>query len=758
MRYITRLASGAVSTAFVLLAAAPNPSNNTAKDRMTAASAAIQTGDDTEFVGPFQSWKNAKTDYGAVGNGIADDTAAIQACINALDGTNLSAPKVCYLPAGTYKITSTLQFSGTSKINVAFIGADPATTTIKWYGAAGGDMMYLNAARYSRWMRITWDGSGTAGTAYNHGWDGKTCCAATAMEHADEVFKDLQYGIRGGTYIVNGQHPYMDAEMSIVRDKFYRCSVACVSIESGNALDYWIRDSYFEDSRLGVTTECCNGGNFHVHTSVFRNSSYADMSIWHEAPFGIRNNTSINSKKFFIAKAAAVSEVNMQANQIITPQDSQAILFQNYGALVMIDNKFQSRPGAAAPVVNMSPTQYAQLVSVGNTWTVANPISVTGANPSSWIQDDTVNPFLSLTVPTLPPTPPNLGRRIIEVPSGSNTAAIQNAIDTAAGYNDRTVVHLTGNYTITSTLNIPGGKELQIIGDTRSTSVGCGAGVKTAFLLQSPNRAVLSDFKIVCSGGAAIQINSEDVAGSRVFSHQSFVVNSTGNSVLAENLNYTNVYLQDTLMYPNNVGQYDTLVNGGGLNGGRVLLEGGLSNPNSSGTGPMYHVQNGGRLVVLDRWNEGTGPQSINLTNTSGYLTVSGAELTPYINTPGPSVTVNNFTGNLAIVSSLTFKNWSITTTAGANILMLGNQHNQGEPILSGSGGSVEQIASTRTVSNWVPATQHGYDPVFTRNMLAQLRGETLLSGLPSVAAGVTNVEMFRLEINSAAIGMRFSH
>ncbi len=39
--------------------------------------------------------------YGAVGDGVADDTAAIQAAINAADS-------VVYLPAGTYKVTSTL--------------------------------------------------------------------------------------------------------------------------------------------------------------------------------------------------------------------------------------------------------------------------------------------------------------------------------------------------------------------------------------------------------------------------------------------------------------------------------------------------------------------------------------------------------------------------------------------------------------------------------------------------------------------------
>ena len=35
-----------------------------------------------EFVGPFPSWANVKTEYGAVGDGKADDTAAIQSFNN----------------------------------------------------------------------------------------------------------------------------------------------------------------------------------------------------------------------------------------------------------------------------------------------------------------------------------------------------------------------------------------------------------------------------------------------------------------------------------------------------------------------------------------------------------------------------------------------------------------------------------------------------------------------------------------------------
>ena len=70
-------------------------------------------------------------DYGATGDGTTDDTAAIQAAINAAElitgSTYITAthPATLYVPAGVYKITNTLNFLG----NIQFIG-DGNTATI----------------------------------------------------------------------------------------------------------------------------------------------------------------------------------------------------------------------------------------------------------------------------------------------------------------------------------------------------------------------------------------------------------------------------------------------------------------------------------------------------------------------------------------------------------------------------------------------------------------------------------------------------
>lgn len=67
-------------------------------------------------------------DFGAVGDGIIDDTAAIQAALN-------SGVKLIYAPTGTYKITTLVLPN-----NVSLVGDGPAATIFDGSGASYGDL------------------------------------------------------------------------------------------------------------------------------------------------------------------------------------------------------------------------------------------------------------------------------------------------------------------------------------------------------------------------------------------------------------------------------------------------------------------------------------------------------------------------------------------------------------------------------------------------------------------------------------------
>ena len=158
-----------------------------------AAGASIPAQDD-EVVGPFPSWSNVKTDYRAVGDGAADDTAAIQRGLDALGKPGQSP--VLFFPTGTYRITQPVLL--TSRINISIVGEDPGTTTLVWDGPPGGTMLWVNGVAYSRFTRLTFDGKSRASVAVEQSWDHKQSHFDTGNEYSDDWFVDVEYGIHGG--------------------------------------------------------------------------------------------------------------------------------------------------------------------------------------------------------------------------------------------------------------------------------------------------------------------------------------------------------------------------------------------------------------------------------------------------------------------------------------------------------------------------------------------------------------------------------
>ncbi len=107
-------------------------------------------------------------DFGAVGDGVADDTAAIQAAIDAAGNwASVVFAKTLYIPSGTYKITSTLLI----RPYVSIQGDGNSRTVIKPTMSAGpafsSDATTGQAEAYlARFSEFAIDGINCTGTAY----------------------------------------------------------------------------------------------------------------------------------------------------------------------------------------------------------------------------------------------------------------------------------------------------------------------------------------------------------------------------------------------------------------------------------------------------------------------------------------------------------------------------------------------------------------------------------------------------------------
>jgi len=711
-----------------------------------------------EFVGPFKSWLNVK-DFGVQGNGVSDDSNALQAAFDAVAkgdrGTTL------YLPPGTYLITRTLLMN--YHINVSVVGADPANTIIKWGGPAHGTMMLVNGTAYSKFNRIAFNGNRVANVGIEQSWDFKKPNFDTANEYADDVFTDLVFGINGGNL------KYGFAETTILRDKFIRITAAGVSLGNFNALDIWIRDSYFQDCAVGVTNTY-GAGNFRLYHNLFLNSTISDISIGNTGGFSVRNNTSIGSRQFFNARGTNNPATTIiQGNKIIDPVNTQAITINNQGPTVFMNNIIHSRPNAAGgPVAQFVCGGQSTSFVAGNVFTVQNPIV---ADDGSIQYNNKIVPATSLgnlQRPILPGVEPHINRQVFEVPAGANADIIQAVINKAAtASGGRPVVHFPyGNYNIATTLHIPQNTDMQLVGDGygKATSLNwSGAGAGPILIITGPGKATLRDITFKGSTNSTnILISNADQKGARVYL-QEFIQMGGKQGLIANQLDHTTVLGYNVefsgLQKAVNVigGRFAAL---GRLTEGRTIIYSGAESSNRI----SHEVSNGGNLTVQDTWYEGGNKSTFANLSGNGFFIADGDRISTPQQTEVPSVVMKNFTGKAVFMASDFNDRFAVsgngssaklltiglmtedypfvadTTSPKANITMLLSRTRNHPSILNRTGSN--KLADLGT-----------FDQKFTTDMLDDMLKVRPIN-ITALPSGVSDVRLYRVMSVGGAKGL----
>ena len=702
---------------------------------------------DEDFVGPFASWTNVKTAYGAKGDGVADDTTALQRAFTDV-GTPGRSP-VVYLPAGTYRVTSTLQI--TSRIHVSIIGADPASTTLRWAGQPGGVLTRLASTAYSKVNRLTFDGAGTAAVLLDQAWDCKSQHFDTGNEYADDVFRDAEIGIRGG----NNDCGF--AETSVWRSRFENLTTAGIALKNFNALDLWVWYSKFDRCGVGVTNEP-GAGNYHVYNSLFRGSKTSDMYMKNAGGFNVRNNTSIGSKAFFTTQQWFLhpAHITLQGNAINT-RSATPIAIGNQGPVAIIDNLVASADGS--PPLTMG---YEMVVRdgdalvVGNRFTANQPFVVKGR---SLAIDNTAGSSVTVAEPVLPPTPPRRTPAVFDVPAGAGAAVIQRMINSASQQGQRSVVHLpAGKFAIDATLVVAADADVQIIGDGGlSALTWTGAGEGPVLRIEGPTRAVLRDFSVNGAPGVdGVVISSADQPGSRVYLNQTLMNRSAQANLKVDRVDHLVVDARD-IGHGTSPGSSIAVVGGplaaaGTPKGARVNVFSGAA---CCSEGPTHSLVNG-TLLVRDTWYESGGAVPFVTATGNGRLTVSGSQVGS-----APAFDFNGFRGLATL----------LTSGVDAPVIVQGNA--------GGSGVFGAGLVMAPTVTEYLkdtsrPAGRVAFQQVrkmaarassttmadigrptdeWVQRMLEQARGEQpqVIGPLPK---GVTDVRLYRVTSAGARIGV----
>lgn len=311
--------------------------------------------------------------FGAIGNGIADDTAAIQSGLNAV----ASAHDVLDFPVGVYKITDTLTLVQKSNFGVRGPTKQAGTynTRILWVGPQGGKMLLLDGVRDTEWSDIALDGN-NASVEPAVIVDIDKITAGPNISRKNGFRRML---LRGGTLATvriantsttnNEGHIFEDVDnnsISYIQDVSTQAGYQVKNINAKNT--QIIRGSI---AGKGTAVDIV-AGSIHLHSvEVGACATWVRIGGGGE-PITIENCDGDQCKTFIELLPAQTSPIVATNNRCIQSRDGNMFIWNNNrGPVTFIENDFASggyRPGATVLFVGNGP----RMTAIGNVFPNAN--------------------------------------------------------------------------------------------------------------------------------------------------------------------------------------------------------------------------------------------------------------------------------------------------------------------------------------------------------------------------------------------------
>lgn len=654
----------------------------------------VSAQDKNEFVGPFKSWANVKSLYGAAGDGKTDDTDKLQSALDNLSNpatsfnTGSKGYMTLYLPAGIYKISKTLVLKG--KIGVTIVGEDPAKTIIQWTGKENDTMFWANGSAYFKITRLTWNannvkGMKAIGIHWKNRWDdGKSrSFASLNIEISDSRFLGgFAVGIGGGTFYgpPNGTGSN-DSEITIRRCTFIRCTDAGIKITGFNALDYWIWDCRFENCRYGIS---CYNGNYHAYRSYFKSSTQSDMYNNGGYYISARECYSTGSHAFSKDDGSSCNPFKrIFQNNTVMNSVKPPVEYYHLGNVSLMENTFTQAKKRAQPIEvalgSWCPGNYSVL-SINNKYSIKEPIYLDMPSKKIIRSKDQVLSKPSVTTSTplthsvLAAAPVRPLRKFFDVPVNANSEIIQRIINQAAKFQgNKPVVHFPfGKYQIDKPLEIPAGSDMQLVGD--------GALFASVLL---PTKSLGNQFILVVNGPTFITIKDLQIGPNDKTDNQfkgiwfknvdqkgataefDQIFSSAQISLYCDGMNYIQVEKNNSFFS-----------DGNHLVGGKIQEAGkGSFRVNAfGGQFARLSVSNNAEFVAKDCWWEGADRLPIKLSG-EGRITIDGALVSPAGADSTPSISIGKFSGRISLMNMYVIGGLVLESDNKSLDLLLWNVH-----------------------------------------------------------------------------------
>lgn len=690
------------------------------------------------FDGPFASWVNVKSVFGAKGDGVTDDTQALQDALNSVQ----SKPAVLWLPKGTYVLRAPLVLKAAQGFTI--IGEDPRASVIEWHGSVGGTMLGMEGCTNFRIARLSWDGKDNAAVGIHISStlsNGQKYPTFDSVE--DQKISHVGVGLEIG----------FAGETTVQRVNFDHNTVAGISLEDWNALNFNVIDSLFVDCAIGVTNYYGSGA-FNVSNSVFVRSSVADMKMGNTGPFSERQNISIGSAAFFVAtQIGAGASIILQANTIIRPTQPP-IQISNPGPITIIDNQFlQLDP--SLNILSAPSGISVGVLALGNQFAVRTPYLGNFRQIASI--DEAAYPVDQESAPAIPtdvyiPSPSH--RPVFEIPTGALSPVIQSIIDSATALPD-SVVHFSGHYSIDRTIVVSGTNHVVFSGDGPNTVLEGTNQLSGPVLQVTGTKIQLENFEITAASNQIqnvdLELDVDDKPSTSIHCEQ---CKTQSSPIAFETLGFDHAFI-DFRIGEVNADNYGASINGGPARrtGSRTLgrIDAFMTSIDN------YAVGDGGHFLVEDGWHDsGQGSHQFDLTG-SVEITHQGGSI--YTRNNAAAMTSTKLTGRVSLVGVITDSHFEIGSGDSSNVAVAGTLQTTGDQILvtnSASTGQILQKTNFASTDNHAPLALA--DSVSTtadlEAMFGQTRTEYVTPRLSNTIGGSTTIVLHRVLLVNSGVGL----